>query len=323
MNKRNKVKTLFLMIMVNLLLIPQSYVNAQETVSDAWQDVAVKANQQEFQSFHMEGTVGVKISSQNMTSDFGNLEIDALVNAQPIALQMVAKIISPFVGSEAVGFESYAKEGFNYIYNTQSKEWKTSEWTVSEEDILDSLQASFKNVSNGLVESEMTSEAKTFIDKYFEFEEKGQDYLFKLKKDINGASFYNDLDKAIDLKQLVKQSANKAIEQSEDLGQPIDREYEESLGEFLNPDMFEDFFNMNPQMTVTYESVTGLIKNFSFMIDTDPKVFIDSVSQTDRSNLPELISISANFDFDQYGQSFNIQVPLEAMQTSEENTIEE
>ncbi|MCR8969984.1 hypothetical protein [Facklamia sp. 7083-14-GEN3] len=323
MNKSKKIKVFFLMLMVNILLIPQTYINGQEKVSDAWQDVAEKVNQQEFQSFHMKGTVGVKISSQNMTSDFGNLEIDTLVSNQPIALQMVAKIVSPFVGSEAVGFETYAKEGFNYTYNTETNEWTTSEWTVSEEEILESLQASFENVSNELAKNEITPESQDFINKYFTLEEKGQDYHFKLKKDIDGATFYNDLDKAIDLKQLVQESADKAIEQSEDFGQAIDQNYEKSLEELLNPEKFKEFFNMNPQMSVTYDSLTGLIKNFSFMIDMNPKVFVDSVSEVDQSNLPELISISASFDFDQYGETFNIQVPLEAMQTSEENSTED
>ncbi|MGX7109163.1 hypothetical protein [Facklamia miroungae] len=319
----NKFKSLFVFILIGLLFMPKAIAQGSQSTSDAWSEIAKKVGEQSFQSFHMEGKIGVKISSQGMTSDFGNVDLDLQMNDQPIALQVVANVVSPFLGSEPIGFESYSKDGFTYVYSTYSKSWEVTEWSVTEEDILKSIQDSFEKSANDLAQSDWTHENERFINNYFEFEEKNKDYLFKLKKNIDGEAFYHDLDEAIDLKKVINESADKAKDQSEELGQSFDQDYEKSIEKVLNPDTFKTFFEMNPEMIVTYGSQTGQLKNIVLKIDVNSDVLSKTISQEDQANLPQKISVDINLNFDQYGERINIQIPTEAVQYFQESSTEE
>ena len=317
-----KKRTIAVLSLVSTLFIPSAY-SQEKDAATAWQEITEKGIEQKFQSVHVEGDLKVSIESQDMASDLGKINLDLLVNDEPIAFQVVADAASPFLGNAPIAFELYAKDGFTYTLDGHSGQWKVEEWGSSSEEI----KAEFEKLSQKMVDKysfdELTADQTDFINKYLDFKEEGTDYLFSFKKEIDGKEFYADLDAAFDLEKLIEETVKEAKKQAEDLGEEANPQYESGLKEMLNPENFKVFFDMNPSVETTYDSQTGMVKDVKISIDLGQE-FLKSVIETgDPESVPEKVNVEFNLAYDQYGQAPAVQVPEEAMNQDETEETDE
>lgn len=317
MKEGSDMKTKWLVSVLTLftLFMPLSpSISAQEDAASAWQELA-QQNIEEINSVEVNGEVILGLESQGLISQLGRLGIDLLWNDQPIGLQFLMNITSPFLGGEPLSLEIYATEGMTYIYDSQKDEWEIEAWNVSEEEIRQELNTIIAEISNSRDFTSLTNQQENFINKYFNIQDTGALYVFSLVESIDGREFYNDFDQAFDIKSIVEDAFTQAQLTAPQIDSSLDddiSQYESELEEFLQPQYFELFFEMQPELTVTYEKETVRLREVVFNLRIDSSLLAEEMTTEAAANMPEIITIASHFYLDNYGSSFDIIVPPEA-----------
>lgn len=295
-----------------MLMVPfTSSINAQEDAASAWQEIA-RDIPEELTSVQMDGEMIIGLESQGLTSQLGRLGMELIFNDRPIGLQFLMDITSPFLGGEPLRLEIYAADGMTYIYESDSDEWQIEAWNVTEEEIQQELETLLADISSNQDFTNLTNNQSSFLNKYFDLQNTGSLYIFSLVENIDGEEFYYDFEEAFDIKSLIEEAAVQAQTNADQLGDVLDQDisqYESELEELFQVEYFEMFFDMQPELMISYEIETGRVYELVFNLQIDTSLFADEISTEEAASLPEIITLETSFVFSQYGNEFEITLP--------------
>lgn len=301
-----------------LLVFAPMTANAESDVVNAWKEISEKAPK-EVVSMKVNGQLQVRIASQGTETEVGKMNLDLMINEEPLAAQVLVNIVSPFVGSEPMGLEMYAFDGNTYSFDSKSGKWTTEAWKATAEEIKTELNKLMASSFEAYQLKDLNEDMTNFINKYFKLDKKDGEMVFSLAESIDGKEFYNDIDKAVDFEKLIQQSAEEAKKQADQLGENLPENYTEQLEQVYNPETFDKFFKMAPKLSISYDAETGLTKAFNLSLNIQPKLFAAEMGQEQVASMPEVITLITDITFDGYGDHFDIVVPAEALNAPAED----
>ncbi|WP_124058280.1 hypothetical protein [Vaginisenegalia massiliensis] len=311
------------MLVLSVLPTAQAAANVQDVIKKISQ-----ANQNA-DSGLFKGNITITSEDKGNKEEIGTVdgEFQFDLKAAPM-LALKGNLASQMAGSKPIALEAYIKD--NKAAFKMNDQWQQADVTQYVNDFkkqYDEAKAQYK---------EPTKEQLALQEKYMDFKEEGNEYIFTLKKDIKAEELYADLDKAYDFEAMKTKSLEQAKEQAKTQGQEMTPEMEaemkKAFDKMYSPETLALFLKNNPVIETHYDKKTNQLTKMVADITLPLKEMIaagqpetTTAAESDASgaslnaanDAPEKLNIKLDFTFSGLGEAQDVQVPEEAQKAPE------
>lgn len=277
-------------------------------------------------SVHVSADASLAISSNGLQSSLfgGTYDIRADLNAMEFALML--DFASPFSAAN-ISMESYLKEDQWTLIASGIAGGETVDSQVQQTSV-EGLSEVLKREITKLKAMPVEIDVENML-KYIEFKETDKEYVLSLRADADPEALLLDMKRYILFgTDIVKEYMETLKAQGEEVEEVDWEQFEAELEKEFKVDIIKAFLQSDPKVELYYDKETYLLNKMVEEINFNAAEFVKAVSEEEVpeeivQTFPEVMIMKIAFNYDNYNQPQNIEVPEVTVTPTEESSSAE
>ncbi|MDO4431768.1 MAG: hypothetical protein Q4B80_00500 [Aerococcaceae bacterium] len=275
---------------------------------------------------HIAADMSAAFASNGLESNIFGGTYDIRADFDAVEFAFTLKGASPF-SSANISMESYLKEDQLTVIASGIAGGETLDSEVVQQSV-DGLSEVVKSEIPKLKAKPITIDVENLL-KYAELTETDTEYVWSLRADADPAAILADMKAYIHfVKDIVKEYMETLKAQGEEVEEIDWAAFEAQLDQELTVDFVNIFLQSNPKIELHYDKETYLLKHFVEEMTFDTAELVKATSEEEvpeelLQTLPETVIVKMAFNYDNYNQPQNIEVPEVTVTPAEESSSAE